>query len=120
MKNVTISVPQLLEHLRVNREKHIADYAEAMDVYRDLLIDKLTSALNKACAKEDVSHHIEIDRPTNYVKSYDDAIAMLEWNVETQVTLDQSEFKQFVQDEWAWTRQFGATASMYKGMKGGL
>lgn len=113
MKTVKVKVDQLRKHLEKNRAKHVIDYAEAMEVYRELLVVKIKESLAKAELGEDVSHIIDIDRPSNYTSSYDNIIEMLKWTTDEEIYLDQQEFAQYVQDKWAWSNVFGATASMY-------
>lgn len=118
MKTIKVSVCKLLSHLKQNREKHISDHEEAMEVYKELLVVKLEDMLKRAKAGNDVSHTVDIQRPKCYLKSYDDAIAMLSWCTEDEVDLDHAEFRQYVNDEWAWAGEFAATSSMYRGLKG--
>lgn len=120
MKTVKVKVEQLRKHLEENRAKHVIEYAEAMEVYRELLVVKIKESLAKAEVGEDVSHVIDIDRPANYTSSYDNIIEMLKWTTDEEIYLDQNEFAQYVQDKWSWSSMFGATASMYKGIKGSL
>ena len=120
MKTVKVKVEQLRKHLEENRAKHVIEYAEAMEVYRELLVVKIKESLAKAEQGKDVSHTIDIDRPSNYTSSYDNIIEMLKWTTDEEIYLDQNEFAQYVQDKWSWSNVFGATASMYKGLKGSL
>ena len=114
MDSVKIDVKQLLSHLIENRAKHVIDFDEAMVGYRKAMIDSLTVKLKAAKKEEDVEHTIRVTRPTSYLDSYDEAIAMLEWTTQSEVELDRLEFKQYVLDEWAWKQAFTATSAMYK------
>lgn len=118
MKNVTITKQKLLDHLVANRDKHVQDYAEAISIYRKVLVEKFESILEKAKAGEDVEHGILLTKPVSYVKDYDEAIALLEWNEETEVVLDRAEFNKYVQDEWGWKQTFDAIGASYKSLSG--
>lgn len=114
MKSVTVLKSILLSHLKSNREKHIVEFQEAMAAYRVKMQETIRHLSEKAHRNEDISHSIDVVRPISYVSSYDEAISMLEWGVDKEVTLDRNEFKQYVQDEWAWKGTFEAMASSYK------
>lgn len=115
MKTVIVEKSKLLEHLRTNREAHITDFAEAIDGYHKTVIKKLEERLKAAQAGEDVSLRIEVSKPISQLSSYDEAISMLVWNTNDLIELDRAEFRQYVQDEWAWKNEFVTTASLYKG-----
>lgn len=116
MKNVTISKTKLLQHLIDNREKHIQEYAEALATYRVVLVEEFQKVLDKAKAGEDVQHGIMLTKPVSYVKDYDEAICLLEWNEESEVVLDRAEFNKYVQDEWGWKQTFDAIGASYKSL----
>lgn len=116
MKSVTITKTKLLEHLVANRDKHIEDYAEAVSIYRKVLVEKFEKALDKAKAGEDVDHHVLLTKPVSYVKDYDEAISLLEWHNDSEVVLDRAEFQKYVQDEWGWKQQFDAIGASYKSL----
>lgn len=120
MKTVTIEVETLLKHLMANRAKHIIDFNESLETYRELLIIKLREMLESAEAKADTAHSVSITRPVSYETEYDDIIAKLKWTTETHVTLDSAEFKTFVQDQWRWKNDFSTMAAGYASLKGGL
>ena len=113
MKTINVNVAELLEHVKANRKKHIQEYAEAMETYRELVIKTLEAQLERAKQELDVEHVLDIKRPKSYLSAYNDVITMLEWTTVPEVNLDQNEFRQYVKDEWNWSG-FGATASCIK------
>ena len=117
MKTIKVSAERLRQHLMKNQIKHIAEYKEAMSAYRISLANELAGLLDKAQNNLDIEHAIKTVRPINYSASYDEAIEKLLWTNEDIIELDQIEFKQYIQDEWAWSLNFLATTGMYKGKK---
>ena len=115
MKTIKTKKAELLAHLKANRENHIDEYNRAFDAYREALIVQFEEALKKAKNYEPVSHHIDLEKPQNYLDSYDSAIEMLEWTTEDEIELDLVEFKQLVQDQWNWKQSFTAMARSYAG-----
>lgn len=114
MNYVKVAVSDLLAQLKVNKDKHVKEFNEAMIGYREALKKELHDKFLLASSNVDVKHNIDTVRPTSYETFYDEAIAMMEWTIEKEVELDRNEFKQYVQDEWSWKNSFAITASLYK------
>lgn len=114
MKTISVDVQDLLKHLRTNREQHIIDYNEAMVGWQEAVIEAFTNGLKKAKKHEDFTF-VNPARPISYESSYDTVIEQLEWTLDKSVDLDQSEFKQYVQDDWGWKTSFNLTSSLYNG-----
>lgn len=103
----------LLAKVKANREKHVTEYATAMKEYRRDMIEFLAGKLSEAKEEQDVPHHINLIRPTEYTKHYDRAIAMLQMTVNTEIELEQAIFAQLVLDEWSWSESFLNGTSTY-------
>ena len=113
MKTIKVVKKDLLNHLKVNREIHKIEFEKAMNGYRSALIIAFEKLLEQAKQLEDTAHGVYLDRPKSYLDSYDSAICQLEWTTDTEIELDQNEFKQLVQDEWNWKQGFTAMAATY-------
>ena len=133
---------QLVETLKKNLEKHVADYEEAKAGYRSTLLSKLEDAYQRAkvqideCyekVKEEVSqltddsiesqgnwvvllHEISVNMPVpkSYASEYRAAIDMAEWDVRETLELTSAEFNCFVRDQWDWQSEFQTLSTMYK------
>ena len=117
-RSVTVDRLKLIEQLKVNLAQHKIDYAEAVVGYRLKLMDDLEVKLYevKACTATEALkvRAVQFAPPQSYEKEYVDAIAMLEWSVSDTIELDQTLFKQYVQNEWGWSQNFEIASSMYK------
>lgn len=117
-RSVTVDRLKLIEQLKVNLAKHKIDYAEAVIGYRMKLMDDLALKLGEvqACSAAEALkvRAVQFIAPVSYEKDYVDAIAMLEWSVSDTIELDQTLFKQYVQNEWGWSQNFEVASSMYK------
>ena len=60
------------------------------------------------------SIYVEMKVPRSYVKEYDAAIAMANWDVRETLELTHSEFTCFVRNEWDWSNDFALTSAIYK------
>ena len=113
MRTVTVKRQKLLDTLRVNREKHIADYTEAREGYVKRAIASMQKNLKAAKNGGEVKTVIDLPVPVSFASNYDVAIAMLEWSEDLTIELDQNEFEQYVRDNWVWKNMFAAGASLY-------
>lgn len=118
MNSVKANVRDLLQHLRKNHEKHIADYADAVTGYKLAMVSYLSNALRMAKAGEEVSHLIDVVKPVSYESDYTKAIAMLAWTTDKEIVLSSSDFSKYVLDEWSWKESFSTVASLYKAAAG--
>lgn len=112
---VTVKKPELLEALKANREKHIAEYREALQGYRDKVRARLVVLLDEVVtADEDWLPTIAYPRPTSHVDDYDRVIRMLTMSVEDQISIREDQFACYVLDDWHWKGDHRAVSSAYK------
>ena len=50
-------------------------------------------------------------KPDNHVKEYDGTISLLKASLDEEFVLTNSEFSQYVRDEWGWKNTFMTTVS---------
>lgn len=123
MREVKVETSVLLSKVKANREKHIREYKEACDGYRDaalLKIDEVTASLKRKIAELREGQVIALmgvsfglDVPQDHSKDYDQAIAMIEMSVDTNIVIQSEEFAQYVMDDWAWRGAWEATKMRY-------
>ena len=135
MKTVTVSKAELLAKLKTNLAAHTADYAEASARFREGLLAELDVRRKKIAEELDriqqtfsqpdakpvlpvADHGLlyfgNLAVPASHVADYQRAIEMLEMSVNDEVTLDASEFRQFVRDEWSWKEEYNTVSAMSK------
>lgn len=114
MENIKVAVSDLLTQLKTNREKHVIEYDEAMVAYRETMVKELSKLLKSAKKGADINHVVNVLRPVSFVDSYNEAIAMMEWTIDSEVDLSMHDFKCYVQDVWSWKHQFNSITSSYK------
>lgn len=123
-KSVTVNRVKLIEQLKLNMAQHKGDYNEAVIGYRIKLMDDLALKLGEiqGLSAEEVLvvKTVSFAPPVSYEKEYIDAITMLEWSVSDTIDLDQTTFKQYIQNEWTWTRGFDVMNSTYKAFAGSV
>ncbi len=113
MNAIKVSKTTLLATLRTNRDKHRQIFLEAQQGYRIAVITELDNMLAEAKAGKKIRRSVTLTEPMDQTKDYDRAIAMLEMSVETEVSLEEHDFQQYVLDEWTWKRQFNTSNMLY-------
>lgn len=113
MKEVRVKRQQLLDVLRENRAKHRATFEKALAKYRERAIEHLEAALEDARAGRRIRTFIELVEPMDQTREYDRVIRQVEMDVRDELELNDSEFKCYVMDDWAWRQQFETSTQMY-------
>jgi len=116
MKTTKVNKDNLLLTLHENRKKHSKDYREARTVWEAKVKDRIAFVLKEVNggifkhAKSPLQH---LPEPENFLDSYDTAIERLNWEEDATVELDETEFQQYVQNNWSWNHRFVANTSSY-------
>lgn len=114
-QEVTVDRFKLLDTLKHNRDIHISEYAEALINYRKSLQIDLSDAIMEARDESvDLSKiRVQFNVPQSHVAEYDNIIEMLEMSVHKDISLDNTAFKAYVKDDWAWKQGFSLLNSTY-------
>lgn len=116
--SLSFEVEDVLEKLRENKEAHEAEYNKAVEGYKVKLKEDLQQALMQC--EVDITEgkipkvpRFNLERPNHHLEEYTTAISMLEMTVNEEITLNQSQYYQYVLDEWDWTYGFRKMSSSY-------
>jgi hypothetical protein len=140
-RRVVVSKTRLIETLNNNREKHIAEYQEALTNYKTTLKEKFEElfiktaadlsknyqeilakieAIEEGTAPKDTSYiyllngaSLRMDMPISHESEYNDIITMAEYDERETLELSFAEFRCFIQDEWDWKNEFDEVTSFY-------
>lgn len=143
-KKINVDKDKLLVKLIKNKEKHIENYNEAISTYKNVAIQKLEEAKQKAIKllekniqqrKETLNEfdptdpnnkdylvlveeiNINLKIPKCYSDAYDSAIDFVSWEVSPTIELSIEEFECFVRDNWGWSEEFFNVSQTYKKLK---
>lgn len=115
----------VLARVEANREQHEKDYNDAIKGYwielaekLEELRDQLARSLAQAKNEENpdrLSFAIHLRKPQHYLDDYDRVIDMLKLTTEESIKLDESQYRQYVRDEWDWKQEFTQTNVAYHG-----
>lgn len=114
MQTIQVSKNDLREALITNRTKHVEEYEKALDGYFKAAEKEALKILEQIRSRTSKSYlGVNLERPSSYEEDYDTALEMLDWHQGEFVDLNQTEFKQYIQDEWGWKQRFVGTNSTY-------
>lgn len=109
---------QLLEILRKNREKHVAEFKAARAGYVEQSIKALAAELGKARDGQPFTLRIDLVKPKTYAFQYDQVIGMLELTRDEAVDMTLADYRSLVLDKWDWSGQFKSSTERYLGNDG--
>lgn len=97
-RKVKVEKKKLLEKIRLNKENHVKNYAEAVIAYKKEALIQLAEQTKRVEAGK-LDAKLNLVTPIDSREEYDKLILMFEMEVEKIVELDQQEFNQYVHDE---------------------
>jgi hypothetical protein len=97
-RTVKVKKADLIAQIKLNKEKHIAEYNQAVIDYRDEANKQLTK-LRKALNAGKTDLRLEMTEPVNKEKEYDKLIKQFEWEQDDLINLSQPEFDKYIHDE---------------------
>lgn len=112
-KYIIVNRDVLLDSVTTNREQHRGLFLQACDGFRKEAIRQIEGVLTEAKAGRDFSLHIGLVAPADHTRDYDRVIRSLQMQVDSQTMLTETEFAQYVMDDWSWKRDFLVTCSSY-------
>ena len=119
MDSVTVNKADLIAKITEERDKHKALYDEAVIVYTERFVAEAQryaeEAIKRAARKQGFRQYTWLPVPEEHTEDFDRALQMLEWELSDTVTLDESDFRTLVQNQWGWMRNFTANTTSYTG-----
>lgn len=118
LSETRIEKTKLMEVLKLNLDKHRAEYETAMNDYWDALEIYHTAQLERAKSRNKKGLDIPAPQePTSQAKEYEKVIRQLELSIDSQFTLNETQFQTYVMDDWFWKHSFAVNnqaLAMYK------
>ncbi len=113
LSTVVVKKSELMASIKTNRENHRELFLEAQKIYREMVIVELDKMLAEARSGKTIRKQVQLIEPKDHTKDYDRVIKMLEMSVDDEIEITQSEFAQFVLDDWSWKEQFLSVSNSY-------
>jgi len=111
--NITVNTEVISSRLKENLKKHREQFEKACDGYQKTMEKWLAQRMEEVRAGETPSLHFGHSQPIDMTKTYETVIDMLTVCVETEIELDQQQFRAYMRDEWDWSGNVFATNSAY-------
>ena len=113
MRQVTVRKAELLRIVTANRDKHRSTYEQAFEKFKDAMRKKLELHLSDLGRGRIPPITLKIEVPEDHTDDYDQVLGMLTLEVNDNVTLSWEEYRNYVDDEWDWSRRWAANTSSY-------
>lgn len=109
MKSVKVNLVTLLATIKQNKDNHDAAFVKTVEQYKEAVLKAVEHNLEiaKTGDLEKIANMKPMPpSPVTYTSSYEKMIKMLEMSVDTDIELSDSEFDQYVMDNWYWKPSF--------------
>jgi len=110
---ITVRKDDLLKALRENSTKHAADYKEAYAGFEAEFLKDAEKLLAQAKKGDYSKTTINHGPPADHSTDYNRVIKMMEMCTADEIIVTESQFSQYVLDEWNWMNAFNATKMRY-------
>ena len=123
---VQVGVRPLVDKLIENRKIHIAAHEAACVAFKETAAMKLRKRAGEVENGDTTNLNFSFSAPVSHEEEYDDVIAMLEFSLATAgelreesatIELDRDQCRNYIQDKWNWTHQWGMAISGYCGLQ---
>jgi hypothetical protein len=115
------SKQEIVDTLRKFRDAHMAEYADALDVYREMVAKKLKGYLKAAKSadftKFDVPNNLGLITPVNIDKGYTSIINLFLSSKDEEVSLSFDEANKIFNNEWDWIAAATTSNQFYSSQK---
>lgn len=111
--NIKAKKDEILVILEKNLESHAKMVAEAREGYVKRAQTELEKRLGQIKEGKTVALSFHLKVPKDYSSVYRTTIGMLRAHTGTEIELSATEYRQLVEDEWDWTREFAGSNAVY-------
>ena len=120
MQRIKVEKSKLVRILQKNRDAHHDIFIEAQKGFRKAVIEALEMRLKQARDGKRIEQYLNLPEPVDRTRDYDRVISMLKMDLTDTVELSETDYSQYVLDDWEWKRQFLGTNRAYSVMAANL
>lgn len=112
---VEINTKKILNLLISHKENHVKEFQEQMNGWQEEM-KQFTNDLDNWAKQGGVQKERpkEPEKPINYTSAYDELIEMINHHEGETLLLSEYDYKQIIQDQFAWTSYFLSNTTKYK------
>ena len=118
MKPLTFEKFKVIEKLKENRKKHVANYESAKIKFKERA-EEQAKAIVESVRSFDFSDDLTLKKtidlpiPVSYEEEYDRAIMALEMCKDTEIVMGNDDVQRYLMDKWEWRRNFESVTNSY-------
>jgi hypothetical protein len=116
MKPITVNKLDLIKIMEENRRRHRTVFNDALAGYDREAEKVLREHTESLRAGKHPEIRILLDRPEDHTRDYDRVLGMLRMHTGDTFELDEGSYRMYVDDDWAWKRQWLDTSNTYAAM----
>jgi hypothetical protein len=113
MEKITVRVEALRVIVQDNRDAHRSIFERAVEKYRERMIEELERCLDDIKNRRTLTVRLGLPVPEDHTDDYDRVLRMLDLMVGDTVELTEADVAMYVQDDWAWKRNWAASTTSY-------
>ena len=115
-QSVNIKRQDVIEALQKSLEIHRAEYAEALEDYREACLKFFEEGLEalKSGVLDESKLQLKVSMPDNYEHEFTSVLDMLEYSVDEVINLDSDTFAAYFKNKWYWKNNFNAALAATK------
>ena len=114
--NVTMNTSELIDIVTKNMSSHITEFNTAFKAYSIKLlvvVENLRRSIIEGKTDFMFDDIFNLPRPTSHEEEYRNTLHLLKNHKGTTIELNTVDYKQYVLDEWNWTRNFKGVSATY-------
>ena len=110
---IKVQRDELVKVLKENLTKHVAEYSLAIVQYRKDVVEEMTELLARVSKGDTLRTSLQkhTHQPVSNEAAYERAIKKYSMSVDQTIYLDDTQFDQFIMDNWQWKHSI--SNSMY-------
>ena len=116
---VTVNKEELILTIRDNRARHLEQYEDAMNGWRQTVAEVFEQSVNLAKSGElkRLSDKVAslLNTPSCHTDQYDKVLVMLKRHTESTIELGATDFDRYVEDNWDWRDHWTFSNTQYLG-----
>jgi len=105
--------PIVISTLKKNRQGHRKVFLEAVKGYRKEALKRLESHIKQIKAGKLIPVGVYLSVPVDRTRDYDRVIEMVEQHQDTTILLTESDYANYMLDDWAWKREWMLSNASY-------
>src|ERR1700760_1497557 len=111
--NIKMNKEKLIQIVKANQAKHQEQFTKAHESYKKQVLEWFEKQQEALKNDKHFTTYLNLPEPKNQSRDYNRVLSMLENSVDTEIMLNENDYRQYIQDIWSWTNAFKTTASAY-------